>query len=73
MKKEIRIKKFNGGAGALLCNKCRTIIKEGFFESVWAVEAHKRRGTYPDGLITKEDWASKEPMYCDECKSKNKK
>ena len=26
-----------------------------------------KRGTYPDGLITKEDWASDEPMFCGSC------
>lgn len=25
----VRIKKFNGGAGAILCNGCRVIVKQG--------------------------------------------
>ena len=25
--------RFNGGAGALLCNKCKVILSEGFFYS----------------------------------------
>lgn len=44
-----RIKKFNGGEGAILCNLCRVIIKEGWTQ------------------ITKEDWASDEPIYCEDC------
>jgi hypothetical protein len=44
-----RIKKFNGGEGAILCNRCRVIIKEGWTQ------------------ITKEDWASDEPIYCEDC------
>lgn len=47
-----RLKKFNGGLGAILCNKCRVIVKEGFF---------------PEGTITKEDWASDEPVFCERC------
>lgn len=26
---ETRLKKFNGGKGAILCNKCRAIVKQG--------------------------------------------
>lgn len=65
-----RIKKFNSSAGAILCNKCRVIIKEGFDTNSWAVTYHKNKGTYPDGLITKEDWESDEPLYCKECEEK---
>lgn len=67
-----RIKKFNGGAGGLLCNECGKIVKEGSDDSLWAIEYHKRKGTYPQGLITKEDWESDEPLYCEECKEKIK-
>ena len=71
MAKDYRIKKFNSGAGAILCSKCCVIVKEGWDSSPWAVEYHKRKGTYPDGLITQEEWDSKEPLYCEKCKEKN--
>jgi hypothetical protein len=67
-----RIKKFNGGGGAILCSKCRIIIKEGFEDSVFAIAYHKQKGTYPDGLITKSDWESNKPLYCKKCKEKLK-
>jgi len=67
-----RVKKFNNSAGAILCSHCNIILKEGFAESVWAQEVHKRLGTYPDGLITKEDWASDEPMFCKKCQEEMK-
>ena len=68
-----RIKKFNGGACAILCNGCSIIIKEGMYNNVWAVAYHKQKGTYPDGIITQEDWDSDEPIYCEKCKKiKNK-
>jgi len=69
-KKDQRIRKFNGGAGALICSKCSVIVKEGWDSSEWAIEYHKRRGTYPDGLITQADWDSKEPLFCEKCKNK---
>lgn len=65
-----RVKKFNGSAGAILCNGCRVIIKEGVENNAWAVAYHKKRGTYPDGLIKQEDWDSDEPIYCEKCKEK---
>lgn len=52
-----RIKKFNGGRGAILCNKCRVIVKEGFVVAEG-----------PFGQITHEDWQSEEPIYCKDCK-----
>jgi len=67
-----RIKKFNSSAGALLCSRCSIILKEGFVGNAWAEAVHKRRGTYPDGLITKKDWASDEPLFCDDCKEEMK-
>lgn len=73
MEKEYyRIKKFNGGSGALLCSECSVILKEGFLGNVWAEEVHKKRGTYPEGLITQEDWDSEEPIFCLECNEKIK-
>jgi hypothetical protein len=67
-----RVKKFNSGAGAILCSECRVIIKEGFMGNEWAEAVHKKRGTYPSGLISKEDWASEEPMFCESCKDSKK-
>jgi hypothetical protein len=67
-----RIKKFNNSNGAILCSKCRTIIKEGFDTNPIAVGYHMQNGTYPDGLITKEDWESNEPIYCEKCQEKMK-
>jgi hypothetical protein len=59
MKKEKRIVKFNGGAGAILCNRCRVIIYSGINgEGV---------GGRP---ITKEDMESEEPIYCEKCQKK---
>lgn len=52
-----RIKKFNNGMGAILCNRCRTIVKEGF---------------YPNGGITEEEWKSEEPLFCTNCSEANK-
>lgn len=73
MKEEYyRVKKFNSGAGAILCSECRVILKEGFEENAWAIEVHKKRGTYPCGLITKEDWASDEPVFCCDCQEELK-
>jgi hypothetical protein len=70
MSESKRIIKFNSGAGAILCSCCSVIVKEGWIDSKWAIEYHKRKNTYPDGLITQEDWDSKEPLYCDACKNK---
>ena len=58
----VRIKKFNGGAGALLCSNCRAIVKEG-----WADEINSD----PKRII-KKDWESKKPLYCEECQEKMK-
>lgn len=52
-----RIKKFNGGRGAILCNNCRVILMSGF---------------YPDGLITKEAWESDDPILCKVCEFSQK-
>jgi hypothetical protein len=49
MEKLKRIKKFNNGNGAILCNGCRVIVKEGW------------------NNITKEDWESEEPVFCEKC------
>jgi hypothetical protein len=58
-----RIKKFNGGAGAICCNKCSVIVKEGF--------AYDE--TNPDPKrITDKDWKSNKPLYCEECEEKMK-
>ena len=73
MSKNKRIKKLNGGAAAILCSKCSVIVKEGWDISAWAVEFHKQRGTYPDGLITQADWDSEEPLYCEKCKNNGKR
>jgi hypothetical protein len=62
-----RVKKYNGGAGSINCSECSVILKEGFLGNTWAEAVHKKMGTYPDGLITKEDWASDEPMFCKSC------
>ena len=71
-KEYYRIKKFNSAAGAILCSECFVILKEGFVGNMWAEEVHKRRGTYPDGLITEEEWDSEEPIFCNECIEKLK-
>lgn len=63
-----RVKKFNGGAGAILCSYCSVILKEGFALNLHAVEYYKKHSKDFDGLITEEDWASDEPMFCEECK-----
>lgn len=63
IEKMLRIKKFNGGARAILCSKCHVIIKEG-----WADE------TNPEpNRITKKDWESNKPLYCEECQEKIKR
>jgi len=51
--------KFNNGRGALLCSKCRVIIKEGyqFTEEEWM-------GLRGEKYIP--------PQYCDKCKMSNK-
>ena len=51
----VRIKKYNSSNGAILCNGCRVIVKEGF-------------GDEPT-QISKEDWQSNEPLFCKECDS----
>ena len=56
-----RILKFNNGAGAILCNGCRTILKEGFSDD----------GTDPFN-ITKADRESNEPMYCNACSTERR-
>ena len=50
----MRLKKFNGGEGAILCNNCRVIVKEHW-------------GDLPS-QISKADWDSNEPIYCKKCK-----
>jgi hypothetical protein len=68
-----RVKKFNGGAGAILCSECRVILKEGFLGNDWAEAVNKKKGTYPGGLISKEDWDLEEPMFCSSCIEEVKK
>jgi len=58
----VRIKKFNNSYGAILCNNCHIIVKEGFSED-----------TADCKKITQEDWDSNEPLYCEKCKEKMKK
>jgi len=48
-----RIIKFNGGSGAILCNKCKVIVKQGW-------------GNLPYQISNK-DLESKEPIYCNKC------
>ena len=57
----MRIKKFNNSAGAILCSKCRVIVKEGFSEE--GVDPKK---------ITEAEWKSNKPLYCERCKEKLK-
>ncbi len=72
MEEYYRIKKFNGGAGAIICSECSIILKEGFVGNTWAEEVHKKKGTYPEGLISSADWASNEPMFCKDCQNEIK-
>lgn len=59
-----RIRKYNNGNGAILCNGCNVIVKHGFIrEDVM---------TTPE-RITPADWNSLDPLYCDRCKLKIKK
>ena len=51
--------KFNNGNGALLCSKCRTIIKVGYQYNQLEKEASKGHATLP-------------PQYCDKCKNNKK-
>ena len=73
MSKDYRIRKFNNSAGAILCNKCGVIVKQGWDNSERAIAYHKQEGTFPDGLITQEEWDSKEPLYCKKCEKENEK
>jgi len=59
MEKERAIVKFNGGRGALLCSKCRTIIKIG-------IDFNEEELKYIRGEITHLD-----PQYCEQCKTKS--
>jgi hypothetical protein len=54
---EKAIFKFNGGLGALLCSKCRVIIKTGRDFTEEEIKAIKGKIDMP-------------PQYCDECKTK---
>ena len=73
MKMNKRIKKFNNSAGAILCSECSVIIKEGFYDSVWAHAYCEKEGLDPETyLIKDEDWDSDEPLYCEDCKSLKK-
>lgn len=54
-----RIKKFNGGYLSILCNKCGITVKEGFSDE--GIDPRR---------ITKKDWKSNEPLYCEECEKK---
>lgn len=51
--------KFNNGNGALLCSKCRVIIKTGIDYTT-----EEKRAAYNDGEL--------DAQYCDECKLKSK-
>ena len=53
----MRIKKFNSSYGAILCNKCSIIVKEGFSDE--GIDPRR---------ITAKDWKSNKPLYCDKCK-----
>jgi len=57
----MRIKKFNSSVGAILCSGCNIIVMDGFvgIESPYFC-TNKR--------ITKKDWKSNKPMYCEKCK-----
>jgi hypothetical protein len=50
--------KYNGGAGALLCSKCKVIIKTGKDYTTEEKEASKGKIQLP-------------PQYCDKCKKLN--
>ena len=52
-----RLKKFNGGLGAILCNGCRVILKSGF-------------GCRPN-QISEEDWQSNKPIFCKRCEQRS--
>ena len=65
--KDYRIRKFNSGAGAILCNGCGVIVMDGFIEFLGSSFTPKF-STFD--RITKEDWDSKEPIYCEVCKKK---
>jgi len=72
MEEYYRIKKFNGGARSINCSKCSVILKEGFLGDAWADAVHKKRDTYPEGLISESDWASNEPLFCNDCQNEIK-
>jgi hypothetical protein len=59
MEKERAIVKFNGGLGALLCSKCRVIIKIG-------KDFNEEELKYIKGEINYLD-----PQYCEQCKTKS--
>jgi hypothetical protein len=67
MEQETRIKKFNSGAGAILCNGCSVILMEGFEGNAYN-EARVRK-FFPNvlPLISKESWESNDPIYCASC------
>lgn len=56
MPKETAIFKFNGGLGALLCSKCRVIIKTGKDFTEQEIKAIKGEIKLP-------------PQYCGKCKN----
>ena len=62
---QTRIRKFNGGAGAILCNKCWVILKEGW------VYTDPQYFYLNETRISKKDWESEEPLYCEKCKQKD--
>ena len=51
--------KYNGGAGALLCSKCKVIIKTGKDYTTEEKLASRGKIQLP-------------PQYCDKCKEQNK-
>lgn len=57
--KNMAIFKFNSGMGALLCSKCRVIIKTGKDFTEEELKAIKGKGPMPP------------PQYCEQCKQNN--
>ena len=55
MSRNKRIKKFNAGYRAVLCNRCSIIVYSG-------IEGEG------EGPITDEEWNSNKPCYCKKCK-----
>jgi len=60
----MRIKKFNGGAGAILCNTCGRIVKEGWADAKGYQKTHYDRFCSTPNRITMQEWESNKPLYC---------